>query len=309
MTTEAPEKGARIDSPAAGYLLLAGLGLCWGLNWPAMKLAVTVLPIWDFRAACLIFGGLASLLLARAYGARTRVPRREAGPLLLCACFNIVGWQLLTAYGLTLMEAGRASILAFTMPLWAALLSVWVLQERLDGYRIAGLALGLAGLSALLVPEIEAVAAAPWGVAAILGAAVSWAIGTVLMKRFTWSLSSAALSGWQQLVGAVVIGIGALLLQGDVPWAEDWSTAQLLGVIYAVTMAMTFGQWAWFQIVRIFPAPIAAIGSMMVPVIGVFSGALLLGEAVGPPELLSLVLVTGGLFCVLVLPGLRGARR
>lgn len=309
MSASTPMAGTRLDSPATGYLLLFALGICWGLNWPAMKLAVSVLPVWDFRAACLAFGGISTLGLARAYGARLRVPRREVVPLIICGCFNIVGWQLLTAYGLTLMDAGRASILAFTMPLWATLLSLVVLNERLDGTRVAGLVLGLAGLAALLVPEIEAVAAAPGGVAAILGAALSWATGTVLMKRFTWSLSSAALSGWQLMIGAIVVGLGALLLQGDVPWAEEWSNAQLLGAVYAITIAIAFGHWAWFQIVRIFPAPIAAIGSMLVPIVGVFSGGLLLGETIGPAELLALALVIGGLFCVLVLPGLRSRRR
>src|SRR5690625_2935349 len=299
----------RSESHTTGYLLLFALGLCWGVNWPAMKLAVTVMPIWDFRAACLTFGGLVTLGLARAHGSSLQVPRQELLPLFICACFNIIGWQLLTALALTLMDAGRASILAFTMPLWASILSVFLLNERLDSYRILGLFLGLTGLAVLVVPDLRAIAAAPLGVLAILGAAVSWALGTVLMKRFTWSISTTALAGWQLLIAAGFVTSGALLLDREAGWAEHWSLGEIAASFYAITIAMGFGHWAWFRIVRIFPAPVAAIGSMLVPIIGVFSSGLLLGEAIGLSELLAMLLVTTGLFFVLVLPGLRAQRR
>ncbi|HLW27292.1 MAG TPA: DMT family transporter [Kiloniellales bacterium] len=308
MSVSSPTSRPQADSHATGYLLLLALGLCWGVNWPAMKLSVGVMPVWDFRAACLTFGAAMTLLLARAYGASLHVPRRELLPLFLCATFSIAGWQILTAYALTLMDAGRASILAFTMPLWASIFSIFLLNERLNTYRAVGLVLGLTGLALLVVPEFHSIAAAPLGVAAILGAALSWAFGTVLMKRFTWSLSAAALSGWQLLIAAGFAILGALLFDGDRPWADDWSLSEISGVVYAVTVSIAFGHWAWFRIVRIFPAPIAAIGTMLVPVVGVFSSALLLGEAIGINELVALVLVTSGLFCVLVLPGLRAGR-
>lgn len=308
MSAVGQQSRSRFETPAIGYGLLLALGLCWGVNWPAMKLAVEVLPVWHFRAACLTFGALTTLFLARVYGARLRVPRKEILPLIICACFNMVGWQLLTAYGLTLMDAGRASIIAFTMPLWASLLSILLLNERLTATRVAGLVLGLSGLAALLMPEMRAILAAPYGVLAILSAAMSWALGTVLTKRFSWSVSAATLSGWQLLTAALVVSVGALTWQSDAAWAESWSTGQLIGVIYAITIAIAFGHWAWFQIVRIFPAPVAAIGTMLVPLVGVFSGGLLLGEHIGPAELLALVLVISGLFCVLVLPGLRRER-
>src|SRR5690625_2331172 len=298
----------RSESHTTGYLLLFALGLCWGVNWPAMKSAVGVMPVWDFRTACLIFGGLTTLALARAYGLPLRVPRREILPLFVCAIFSIVGWQVLTAYALTLMDASRASILAFTMPLWASIFSIFLLNERLDSYRVVGLILGLTGLAALVVPELRAIARAPLGVAAILGAAISWALGTVLMKRFSWSISTTTLAGWQLLVAAGFVLIGALLVDRGTPWADDWSISEIVATLYAITFAMAFGHWAWFRIVRIFSAPIAAIGTMLVPVFGVFSSALLLGEAIGVNELVALVLVTSGLFCVLVLPGLRAGR-
>ena len=308
MSVPVRKTSGRADSHVSGYLLLLALGLCWGVNWPAMKLAVGVLPVWDVRTACLIFGGLATLGLARVHGLSLRVPQGEILPLFVCAFFSIVGWQVLTAYALTLMDASRASILAFTMPLWASILSIFLLKERLDAYRIFGLILGLTGLAVLVIPDFRVIAGAPLGVVAILGAAISWALGTVLMKRFKWSIYTTTLAGWQLLVAAAFVLIGALLVDREVPWADKWSVPEILGSLYAITFAMAFGHWAWFRIVRIFPAPIAAIGTMLVPLVGVFSSGLLLGESIGVGELIALLLVTAGLFCVLVLPGLRSAR-
>src|SRR5690606_26455572 len=141
-------------------------------------------------------------------------------------------------------------------------LAIFLLKERLDAYRIFGLFFGLSGLAVLVVPELQAIAAAPLGVLAILGASVSWALGTVLMKRFTWSISTTALAGWQLLIAAVFVSSGALLVNRQAAWAENWSLPELLGTLYAITFAMAFGHWAWFRIVRIFPAPVAAIGTM-----------------------------------------------
>ena len=80
--------------PPLGFVLLAGLTLFWGLNWPAMKIALAELPVWWFRAGCLWFGGLGLILIARFTGQSLRVPAVERGPLLLCALFNVVGWHV-----------------------------------------------------------------------------------------------------------------------------------------------------------------------------------------------------------------------
>jgi drug/metabolite transporter (DMT)-like permease len=136
----------------------------------------------------------------------------------------------------------------------------------------------------------------------MLGAAVSWATGVVLMKRFEWRLSTAALAGWQLLVGLVPVSLGALAFGGPAGWVPEIRLDQLLAIVYAATVPMIFCHWAWFTVVRIFPASIAAIGLLAVPAVGVLSGALILGEPVGWPELAALLLVSAALFVVMILP-------
>ena len=76
-------------------------------------------------------------------------------PLALLALVTVSFWHMLTAFALTTIGGGRASILAFTMPLWATLLSVPILHERLGIRQILALLLGLSGIALLLLPELE----------------------------------------------------------------------------------------------------------------------------------------------------------
>ena len=82
------------------------------------------------------------------------------------------------------MPAGRASIIAYTMPAWAMLFGALALARASCRARgVVGLALGMAGIAVLLVPDSQR-AAAPLGALAMLGAAAAWAAGSVVMKRF-----------------------------------------------------------------------------------------------------------------------------
>lgn len=298
-------------SKLTGYIMLASLGLFWGLNWPGMKIVLEELPIWWFRSLSVGVGAAGLLLIALVSGQRLKPTRAEIGPLFLCTIFNILGWHILTAYGVSLMAAGRASIIAFTMPVWAALLAAILLGERITIWKVIGLALGVAGLVALIGPDMAALGAAPLGAVFMLGASISWAAGTVLFKKFNWRLPVAAAIGWQLVIGTVVItGFAAALEPAPDLTALSWRAIGAL--VYLFALPMIYCQWAYFSVVRIFPASIAAIGTLSVPIVGVFSSALLLGEPVGASDLTALALIFAALFAVLIAPGLvarRGAAK
>ena len=299
-TTTAP---ASEQLPRQGFFLLASLALFWGTNWPAMKLAVLDMDPWTFRAICFIAGAGGLMLVARARGLSLRIPRDDLGPLILTALINVTCWQIFSAFGLTLMAAGRASIIAFTMPLWASILSVVFLRERMTVLRIVGLALGLAALAILLTPEFGRMGGAPWGAAMMLAAAISWAAGTVMLKAIPWRMDTIQLAAWQLAIGGVPV-IAAAFLVGRPASVLELTTPGAIGVIYAALIPMIYCHWAWFRIVALFPASVAAIGTLAIPVVGVFSSALILGEPLATADLLALALVVTGLFIVLVLPSL-----
>ncbi len=285
-------------------LLLASITILWGLNWPVLKIAVGEIPVFTFRSICLAIGVIGMFGVCRLEGKPWRLPRRDLMPCFYVAMVNITGWNLASTFGLQHMAPGRASILAFTMPLWAALLAVPILKERLTLTRIVGLILGLAGMAALILPDLAHLAVDPLGPICMLGAAVLWALGTVGFKLHRWSAPITTITAWQFVFGIMPVILGALVVDhgfslASVTW-HGWAAT-----LYSSVVCTVFCYWAWFRIVEIYPATVAAIGTLGIPVVGVWSSAAVLGESIGLTEIVALALVLAALVTVLILPGLQ----
>jgi drug/metabolite transporter (DMT)-like permease len=232
-------------------------------------------------------------------------PRDQWGRLALTALFNVTLWNVLIAYGLTLLPAGRSVILAYTMPLWVVLMSSFTLGERLTPRRVLGITLGMGGMLLLIVRELGALRAAPLGAALVIAAALSWAVGTILLKRYPTRMPTTSFTGWQLLIGGVPIVLGALLLDQQ-RW-HPLSAQAAFAFAYNVVVAFVLCYWAWYKLVATASAIVSAIGSLLIPVVGVFSSMLVLGERPSLAEYLALALVIAALATVL-LPGPRPAR-
>ncbi len=211
----------------------------------------------------------------------------------------------LVLFGLLHMASGRAAILAYTMPVWSIPLSVWLLGERLTPPKLAGMALGMAALAVLLGDAAVTLGAAPLGSLMVLGAALTWALGTVLQKRFPISMPAGPYTAWIMLLGGVPIFLGALLLE-DPRALRDVGMAAWAGVLYNVVISYAFAHWAWIKIATSVPVSVFSISMLVIPVVGVASGILFLGERPAWTEYAALAMVLAALLTVLR-PG-RGAR-
>lgn len=281
----------------ADLALLAALTCIWGLNWPLMKIGMHEFGPMTFRMASGLFGAVGLVAVTRALGQRMAVPRDQWRPLVVAALLNYSIWQVLAAYGIMHLPSGVASVLAFTMPLWAVVLSALFLADRITRRRVAGLAFGLCGLGVLFAGSLASIGAKPEGIPLMLGAALSWAAGTVYMKRVAWRVPVVALTTWLILVGQVPVIAVTLAVEG-VAWPRV-SAAAWFSLAYTVVLGFVFGYLAWFRIVRAFPAPVAAIGTLMIPCVGVATGALLLGEDPGWRVIAALVMVMTAIAIVL----------
>lgn len=289
--------------PKLGLILLVGLAFAWGINWPFMKIVLREIPLWTFRAWSCIAAGLMLLALAHLSAGRAMPERSEWRPLVLGAFFNVFVWHVCVAVGVMKMASGHASVLAFTMPLWSAIISVLFLGERMTGRVAAALALGIGGIIVLLSRDFAVVGEAPLGAAFVLCASIGWAIGTLYQKRQNWSIGSLAVAGWQLALGSVPMFVILPIIEGvhfPVASAAAWGAAT-----YTTVVALVFAYYAWFKIVTLFPASVAGIGTLLTPVIGMLSGAVVLGEPFGVREVTAVVLIGSALVLVLIIPALR----
>jgi drug/metabolite transporter (DMT)-like permease len=195
------------------------------------------------------------------------------------------------------LAASEAAIIAYTMPIWASLLAWPVLGERPTWPRVAGLALGLTGVSILMAgqllsaPMADLIAKLP-GVACILGTALMFAGGAVFSKRYPTTMPPVPLLAWQLAVGMTPMLLLSLAFE---PWTlVRVTTLGWAALAYVAVVAMCVSYLAWFRALKLLPASTAAIGTLLVPIIGVLSSAAVLGEPLGPRQVLALVMTVGG---------------
>jgi drug/metabolite transporter (DMT)-like permease len=289
--------------PRRLWWVLGALTVAWGFNWTALKVALSEVPPWTFRSLCLGLGAAVLFAALRAARQPLAVPKGQWGRLALLAFLNITCWNMLVAFGIALIPSGRASILAYTMPIWAIPLSMWLLGERLTRRRLIGVALGMLAIMLLLGEHLAGLGAAPLGSLLVLAAAATWALGTVLQKRFPVRMPLGAYTAWLMLLGGLPVFAGTLAFEGLRSLCAV-SLAPALGVAYNVLVAFAFAHWAWIKLATSVPVSVFSISMLLIPVIGVMSGVVFLGERPSFAELGAFACVLGAL-ATIIRPGRR----
>lgn len=288
-------------SQSVAASLVLTIGVLWGLNWPAVKFLLGALPPWTLRALAFALGTVLLAAIARAAGESLDVPKRDRMAIIGASLLTVFGFNLLTAFGQLLTETSKAAIIAFTMPMWAALLSSIFLKEKLGLNRLISLALGMGGLAVLLKSNGAEYFDHPAGFVVMLAAAISWAAGTVLMKGHAWSIQPLARATWLVGISAMPAVAGALLFER--PWTLDWPPVSTFAVFaYHVVGPVAICYAAWTVLIGRLPASTAAIGTLLIPVVGVLSSSLLLGDELTLPKLTALGLIVASVAIVFIRP-------
>ena len=272
------------------FALVIALGVFWGLNWPSVKVLLTELSPWTLRSLGLGFGTIGLAALAIAMGQSLRPRREELMQLIVAGLLSILGFNMLTAFGQLLTETSSAVIVAFTMPMWAALFSVIFLSEAFSKERALALLVGMIGLAVLAYGDLAKFVDSPGGPLFMLGAALSWAAGTVVLKAREWSIGPIARATWMVGVSVPPTALGAFV--AETPLAQPALSWPILWVlVYHIVFPMVVCHAVWVSLVGRLPASVAAIGSLLMPVVGVASSVVLLGDVATPAKLIALMLV------------------
>ena len=143
-----------------------------------------------------------------------------------------------------LIGASLCNVTAWNI--WAALLSVALLHERLTPRRLLGLLLGMSGMLLLLSHEWTGLRTAAIGALLVVGAAASWALGGVMIKRFPTSLPTTSFTAWQMLLGGLPIVVGTCVLDSGKVAPLSWQAYAALA--YNIVVAFIICYWVWFKI-------------------------------------------------------------
>jgi drug/metabolite transporter (DMT)-like permease len=269
--------------------------LAWGTTWPVTKLIVQVVPpIWTTALRCWI--AFAALLVILPLTGNLIIPHRRDVPVVLSvAILHMVLFTTLVAAGLRFLPASKAIVIGYTTPLWVALAAPIFINEPLTRPRVVGVVIGLLGLGLILNPlSID------WGDRnAVLGcgmitlAALCWAASILYVRSHRWIATPLQLVIWQVLVAGLVLSVAALTIEGSLQ--VTWSSEIILLLIYGGLVGTALAYWAMSMVNKNLPALTTALGTTATPVVGIFSGALLLGEQIDVMLVGAAALIIGGI--------------
>ncbi len=282
------------------WLLLVLLTLSWGLNWPIMKMGVRDFPPLTFRTVSMI-GGLPALwLAARMQGASLAIPRGKACDVVRLAVPNMLIWHVFVILAVKMLSSGRAAILGYTMPVWAVLSARVFFGDRPGRNGWIGIACALGGALLLLSSEFTTLAGNPLGTVLALIAAAGWGYGTVTMKRSTLAMPTISLTFWMLALTTSAMALAATLFESNAWHLPDIDT--IGAIVFNALVIFGFAHVVWFRLARTLPPVVSSLSVMMIPVLGVFSGAWLLGETPHWQDYAAMALILAAMSTVLLKP-------
>ncbi|WP_029059388.1 DMT family transporter [Stappia stellulata] len=285
------------------WSLLCLLALIWGGTFPLAKLAVAEIP-----PLVLVFARVAIAAVVLHIILRLRGLRFPLAPDMLLAFLamgllnNAIPFSLIF-WGQTEVSASLASILNATTPIFTVIVaSVVFSQEVLKANRVAGIALGFAGVAVLLSPGLFGIGTEPlWAKMLFLGAALSYAFAATFARRFSGVSILVAAAG--QLTGSTLLMAPLAFWQASAWQGAGWSLAEtsvqgwvamaLLGVL-----CTAFAYLIYFRLLREAGATNASLVTLLVPVTATAIGVAFLGEALSGLQFAGMAILLAGL-CVL----------
>jgi len=278
-------------------VVLVLLTLTWGLNWPVMKIGVTEYPPLTFRALSMWLGLPVLALGLVVLKVPFRVPRKDWGELLWLSATNMFVWHVCIILAVRTLSSGRAAILGYTMPIFSAVLGAVLFSAVLPRRGWLGVSAAAVGVALLLWHEFTHLAGRPLGVALALVAAATWALGTQLLRRTRIEVPALSISFWMTVLTSIVMAVLAVVFEREA-WRVP-NAAASWAIAYNAVLIFGFAHAAWTWLARGLPPVASTLSVMLIPVLGVFSGAIWLGEQVHWQDWAAVVLMMVAIASVL----------
>jgi drug/metabolite transporter (DMT)-like permease len=296
--THASHRRKRASPPVAAFVYLAVIIVSWAGNWPLMKIALGQIAPLPFVLLRLV-GSVAVIAPVLIAVRGEMLPRRgERLTLFWVGQLQVAGFLICSAIGLSIVPAGRAIVLAYTMPLWAIPIGLLLWPEPRGPRQFVGAAIGFAGLVLFLNPTLVdwADSRALTGNALLLLSAISWAFGSCLYRRHEFLSPFWAQTLWQLAVSVAPVAL-FLLLIGTAPLQWSWGLAAIIAYNCVVTTAL--GYFLWSRVLAMMPAATAGQVLTLTPVGGFALSLAIFGGAPSIGILCSILLIVAGIFVTL----------
>ncbi|WP_102107293.1 DMT family transporter [Oceaniglobus roseus] len=268
--------------------------IMWSSAFTSARMIVTAAPPLTALSLRFLISGLLGVLIARAMGQTWKLTRSQwKATAVFGICQNAL-YLGLNFVAMQKIEAGLAAIIASSLPLLVAFAGWMFLGERTRPLGLAGLAAGMFGVLLIMGSRLS-------GGVDVLGL-VLCCLGAVALTVATLSVRGASspgnllmVVGLQMLVGSACLGVVALLTES---WAVEWSSRLVLAFAYTTLVPGLAATLVWFVLVGRIGTVRASTFHFLNPFLGVAIAALLLGEKLGPLDIVGVAIITAGIFAV-----------
>ncbi len=274
---------------------LALMLLCqflWGVNFVAAKIGLQHFQPLFFVA---LRFSLVALLLLPFVG----IPKRKLLQLIpLSMTMGVMHFGLIFT-GMRYLDAATSSIAVQLQVPFAAILAAFFFKETLGWRRITGMIVAFAGV--VLIAGEPRFIGNLWPLLSVVGAALVWATANVQVKALGDEFDAVQLNGYIAIFAAPQLLVVSYLLEGnqwptvlDVHWM-GWAALLFQSVVVAI-----FSYWIWYNMMRRYPVNQVMPFTLLLPMIGVYSGHLFLDEAVTWQMLLGGLATLAGVAIVVI---------
>lgn len=282
--------------PSSLYTALAlTFTLLWASAFMAVKVGLQTSPPLFLMAFRFLLAGSALLLWSCARGHAFPATPKEWGRLALIGLLNNACYLGLASIALRNLTGGMGAVIASTNPLMLAMVAPIFLKEKLTPLKISGFLLAFASVFAVMYARTGS-DNHPGAMALMLAANALMVAGTVLFKRWAPRQELTVVNGIQLLASSAALFVPSLLLEPITAIHWNW---QFAGALAYLAFGVSCGAMIiWFQLLRAGDASRASAFFFLNPVVGLFLGALLLGEPLFLFDLAGTAGVAAGIYMV-----------
>lgn len=286
------------------WVLIITITVLWGYAWVLMKASLDYMGPFTFTAFRFAIGSLTLLFIVWIF--KLGIPLKKYWkPLILVGLLQTAAVFLLVMYGLRFVDAGKSSVLLYSMPMWSSFLAVKFLGEKLTVKQIIGLFTGMVGLLTILGWDIWIGQSLQvlFGEVLIIIAAVVWAISNIYFRLHLEELPKIQSSAYQMTFGTIGIFIAALFMEWGDP--VHLNAHSIYYILFTGILASALCFTVWYLILSLIDMATATIATLLVPIFGLVFSALILGEKMS----VGIVVGSGLIICGIVAAQKRNKKR
>lgn len=281
------------------YFSLALTSVLWGTTWVASKVAVQHAPGLQVAGMRQLIAG--SILVSWFLLKKEPLPRlTQFRWLLLMAILMFVCSNGLATISLKYISSGLSSLIAAMYPLCVVIMEmIFFGNKKITAFTFAGLLLGIGGIAVVLYSHAFHPQPAGYGLG-ILTSVISmlgWSVATLLIARNKVEMNPYHATGWQMLLGAVMLLSLSFITGNHIPLSEI-KLPTWLAIAYLVSAGSVIAFAAFIYSMKNLEPAIASLYAYLNPIIAILVGAFLVNEHLTLPIIIGSLITLAGVFIV-----------